>query len=135
MNFQELLKASWWFGLRPGPVQSNIGEGILIGLPALCVVLAVVAGVIYAQQGKAPMVKKISGSLIRFGLTMGILGFLLVFFRTQEIPFLAMRIWWVLWVVGLIAWKIVLLRRSLAIPGQLEVRKKRQDEFLKYLPH
>src|SRR3990167_9246107 len=130
MNFQELLNPSWWFGVRPGPLQSGFGEGLLIGLPVFCMVLAIVAVVVYAQKAKAPMVKKLAGSFIRFGLTLGIFGFTLLFFRTQEIPFLAMRFFWALWILGGIVWAVFLIRRGIGIPQQLNVHKKRQEEFL-----
>jgi hypothetical protein len=65
---------------------------------------------------------------------MGILGFVVLFFFYEGVPFLSARFWLLVWFIGLIAWKVyILIYLFRKIPQESRENKDKQN-FEKYLP-
>jgi hypothetical protein len=102
MQIQNILKTSYWF-YQPYIAIGGVKWFWIVGFLAL--VLAGLVGKIVRiyckkiDQGTQEVLRR-AGNLL---ITTGLLGLLWMFFRQQQVAFLAWRFWLVLW-VGLFVW-------------------------------
>lgn len=102
MQIQNILKTSYWF-YQPYIAVGGVKWFWIVGFLAL--VLAGLVGKIVRiyykkiDQGTQEVLRR-AGNLL---ITTGLLGLLWMFFRQQQVAFLAWRFWLVLW-VGLFVW-------------------------------
>jgi len=72
--------------------------------------------------------------ILTFGLTIGLIGLALVFFRYESLPYLSMRAWMVILTLVFIVWGARIAIWSVTyLPKSLDYYNKRKD-FEKYLP-
>ncbi len=118
------------FYLRPLPVSQKVLI-ILAVIFALFIITAIATKFIKSKDVlKDKGVKK----FFNLFLTMGILGYVYLFFIWQAVPLLAARFWFLLWLIVTAVWLGFVLKYLI-----LEVPKKRNEinkrrEFEKYIP-
>jgi Na+/glutamate symporter len=126
-----LLSLSFWLKLRPGLLSPFVFRGLIVFLTAL------LAGIIIfhllKQQKTAGLYRKIWVSLGNFCLGNFIIGLFLLFFAFEQLPFLAMRLWFLLWIIGMILWLLFIIKQMSKIPD-IKKEKAEKDEFQKYIP-
>ncbi len=133
MNFAQLVTLSFWFTLRPAPMQSGLVRGLLIAVPLLLIAFAVALPLLRRAGVQWVFVRK-GSKVVAWAATLGLLAALFTFSRFEGIPFFAMRMWWVLWAVLALVWGYTIVKASLRIPGQRTSAQKHYDDFIKYLP-
>lgn len=79
--------------------------------------------------------RRLTRSWARAALWFSGIGLLLVVARTEEIQYLAMRFWWVLWLGGLLLFVILQWRRARLLWYEVLPTASVQDSREKYLPH
>jgi len=70
-----------------------------------------------------------------FGMTMGLLGLLWMFFRQESVAFLAWRFWLLLWVLMAVWWLARILEYIVKRIPQIKKEKEARHKMQKYLPN
>lgn len=133
MQIQNVLKGSYWF------YQPFIAVGAVRWFWIISFLVMILAGLIAKivrissdkLSGGTKEVLRRSGNLL---ITMGSLGWLWMFFRQQQVAFLAWRFWLLFWVV-LFIWQAVKIAiyATKRLPAISNEQAKR-DLQAKYLP-
>ena len=133
MQVQNLLKWSYWF------YQPFIAVGNTKWVWILSFLAMILAGLI-AKIARAYNIKIGSGNkevLRRAGnllITMGCLGWLWMFFRQQQVAFLAWRVWLVLWVILFATWSYKVVRYATKRSPLISEEQAKREIKEKYLP-
>ncbi len=102
MQIQNILRTSYWF-YQPFIAVGGVKWVWIVSFLVL-VLLGMIAKIVRMNNQKidqgAKEVLRRAGNLL---ITMGLLGLMWMFFRQQQVAFLAWRFWLLLWVV-LFAW-------------------------------
>ena len=126
-----LFSLSFWFKLRPGVLSTNVFYGIIVFLAIL------LAGILVFNALKksktAGLYRKIWIKLGNFCLGNLVIGLFLLFFAFEQLPFLAMRIWLLLWFIGMVVWMLFIIKVMSKIP---DIKKEHEEkkEYEKYIP-
>jgi hypothetical protein len=106
---------------------------IVIIVFGACFVLGILAWIFSGLWKKKPIAKSCR-AFSRWGIIMGIIGGILVFFRQIGLPFVNRRILLAAWLVGAIIWLILLIRWLLVKMPRKKEKLEKKEEFEKYLP-
>jgi len=124
-----LLTLNYWFDLSPEPFMSTANTIIILFLGLL--LLGGILFIILKKKNK--LYKVLFERLYNFCFINLIIGVLLFFFSWEEAYFLSARFWYMLWIIIMVVWLLELKKKSGKISDLRDKRKKRQ-EFEKYLP-
>ncbi len=114
---------SWhyWLSSFPGPLSQLLATTLLVVF-GLCIVLAVVVSILAGRGSLDSVAVRLHRKLQSFFATLGVVGFIILFFFWQQIPYLSSRYWLVIWfIIGLI-WLYFIGRF-----GFIEVPKRRAE--------
>ncbi len=127
------LTLSYWFSLVPGELDSSAQRFFTL-IFALVFIVGVVGKIFASNKVQDKLIARVYRKIGSLGITMGIFGFLMLFFFYQEIYLLNARFWFLLWLGVLVVWlwRVVHLAR-VKIP-QIKKTLSEQQEFEKYLP-
>lgn len=130
------LLQTFSFFFWPNPGNASYGSPKAMVLIIFCAVLIVAAVVIsfWRKSLKNQVTKKLSRSWASACFWFGFTGLILIIARVEQIQYIAMRIWWLVWVVVAILYiwfqiKMFRSRHYEVIPAQTV-----QDPRSKYLP-
>ncbi len=131
MSIFNLLELSYWFQ-QPFVARAWSLRGWVIVL--LFLVLAGIVGKIIQLKQSEKVIRQILNRLSNISLTVGLLGLLWLFFRQQQVPFLAWRFWLALMFGGLL-WSVIrtiifLVKRY----PEIKAEKAEREMKAKYLP-
>jgi UDP-N-acetylmuramyl pentapeptide phosphotransferase/UDP-N-acetylglucosamine-1-phosphate transferase len=131
MSIQNLFRLDYWFS-EPFTARGAT-LWLLVGGFLLFIVLGLVDKILsqYQQDKSKRLMLKRSGS---FGITMGFLGLVWMFFRQERVAFLAWRFWMFLWVVGAAIWVYCLARYALKRIPEIKAEEAKRIALEKYLP-
>lgn len=125
--------ASYWFSLFTDPM-SKMFFWLVAVIYFIVLLVAVWAGrktIILADQDK--FLKIGYQKIASFGYSFSLVGFLLLFFRQQQIQIFGARIWaWAWWLICLI-WAIMIVRFFMTELPRMKEERRRKQEFRKYL--
>lgn len=128
---KNLLTLKFWFAPRPGDLLFSS----LVGIAVVAAIL-LVAAVVFRQMNKRgihPLYRKTWQSLSTISFTNAVVGLALLFFSYETIPFLSSRLWYLLWVVEIVAWVTVVVRASREIP-KLKEQRDAERKLKQYIP-
>ncbi|MCK5060959.1 hypothetical protein KAR28_00245 [Candidatus Parcubacteria bacterium] len=125
------MSLKFWINMRPGALETGAFRAMLVFI----VVLAALTFAFYffKKQKQFGFYKKIFDRLNNLCLANTIIGLFLIFFIFEQLPFLAMRIWLLVWVIGILAWLGFIINAMLKIPKIKQDKAKEQD-YQKYIP-
>lgn len=106
MNIMNLLAISYWFQ------QPFIARGSIMWLWVIIFLVATFGGLVlkFIQQTMGEKYqKKMANSFSNLGLTVGLVGLLWLFFRQEQVPFLA----WRFWLLFLVAYAVYVVVKNL----------------------
>ena len=126
-----LFSLSFWIKLRPGLLSPFVFHGLIVFLVTLLAGFFIFH--LLKKQKNTGLYRKIWLSLKTFCFSNLIIGLFLLFFAFEQLPFLAMRIWFLLWGIGMIAWMLYIIKQMSKIPN-IQKEKAEKDEFQKYIP-
>ena len=126
-----LLSYKYWLNLRPGSMEAYFSQGLIIFIAILLAMFFV--SYLNVRSKKGGIYLKIWQKLKNFSFGNFFIGIFLFFFLYEQLPFLSMRLWELLWVAGMLTWIYFIARLLIKIP---EMKKKFNEEkqFKKYLP-
>lgn len=98
--------------------------------------LLIIVGAVgsYILKKREKFLKPIANRLLKFGLSIGLTGLLLIFLRYENLPFLSMRIWLMLLAIVAIVWSILLIVFIISYLPRAKSNLAKQKVFQKYLP-
>jgi len=117
--------------MRPGA----LGAGAFRAIFVFVVVLAALTLAFYflKKQNQFGFYKKIFDRLNNLCLANTIIGLFLLFFIYEQLPFLSMRIWLLLWFLGILVWLGFIINSMLKIPN-LKKSQTKEENYQKYIP-
>lgn len=118
---------SYLFWPNPGAV-SYADPHPLIAL-ALCGVFLLASLVLHCMRGR------LVHNFARAALWFGLVGLLLVVARAEEIQYISMRFWWIVWGGSLLLYAVVQCRRARLLWYEVISSAVSPDLREKYLPH
>jgi len=129
----ELLKPLRWFAINPGSQFEFYPHLIAFFsfLFAVAIVLFILTKLFKLHPFLKRILKKIPGKLEIFALV----GFLLVIFRFENIYYLSMRIWYLMWLVFFV-WYLIHISKELFVypTKRLAYEKHGEGKERDYLP-
>lgn len=132
LDLINIFSAKYLFAVQPGPFLPLVFK-LIIPFFAVLIILGVVARK-FAKKNHYRPVKIFFTKIHHFTLTMGALGLIYVFFRQQDVIYLAMPFWLLLWAVGALVWLGFILKYYFTDrPKQIEELSD-EVEKKKYLP-
>jgi len=124
-----LFTLKYWFGMNAGSLEPVAQKAFVVFL------LLLLALVVYAKFKKMEkgIYFRIWTKLDSFAVTNLIIGLFLLFFTYEEVVFLSMRFWFLLWMASMIFWLQSVYKEFKIIP-ELREKRKQTEEFKKYIP-
>lgn len=131
-SFSHLLNFKYWFSEPP-----------FLGAPALWAMVIIFGLMIVATIGLAILSQKGRfDQFLRRGFKkmanllgwMGVLAFILLFFRYEFVPLLSRRFMFLLWAMGFITWLVFVLKYLLMKMPKLQQERQAKERLKKYLP-
>jgi len=124
-----LLTWNYWFNLRPEAL-IPYGQKLFI---ILIIFLASLALITVLTKSRGGIYHGFLNRLYSFFLANAAIGFLLFFFNYELVPFFSARFWLGFWILGMLIWFIIILKKFKTIPIKKKQREKEKEEK-KYLP-
>ena len=117
--------------MRPGALSVGVFRAILV----FVIILAVLTLFFYflKKQKKFGFYKRILSRLNNLCLANVIIGTFIIFFVYEQLPFLSMRIWFLLWLLGILVWLGFIVNSMLKIP-KLKKNQAEEENYQKYIP-
>lgn len=133
MQVQNILKTSYWF-YQPFIAIGGVKWFWIVGFLAL-VLVGLVAKIvrIYNEkidQGTKEVLRRAGNMLI----TTGLLGLLWMFFRQQQVAFLAWRFWLLLWVILAAWWGYKVVYYAIKRLPLISSEQAKKNLMNKYMP-
>lgn len=127
-----IIRPSYWY-----THQAIVPEFWVIFLSILfgcLVVMAIVLGVLSTRKKFHTPIRTLFGRISVWGWFFGLSGYILLFFSVQRVAFLSARGWYLLWVLGAIAWVVPIIRYGVKdVPERIRFKKEQQEKD-KWLP-
>lgn len=115
----QILGLTFWFSTPNSGSINSWPLGVLSALSSLLLILVLILiGFKLLSSKLTPPQQKFLTKAIWVLLPVGLVGWLLVLSRVVGVVFLSARFWWLLWLAGLIAGSVWLVRQSRQIPTQ-----------------
>lgn len=126
-DFHQLINPSYLFDTNP-PYQWDF-LWRAIGIYGALIIVAIMIKIFL----RSPDYEKIKNSLFTLGLTCGLIGLLLVFFRFEGISFLSARFWHLILLLVFLIWLAIIIFYSIKkLPEEIKERKEKEwrEKFL-----
>lgn len=124
-----LFTLKYWFSMNAGSLAPMAQKAFIVFL-VLLLGLAVYSKFKKKDKG---IYFRIWNKLTSFGTTNLVIGLFLLFFTYEEVIFLSMRFWFLLWLASMIFWLQLIHKESKKIP-EIREKRKQEEEFKKYIP-
>lgn len=133
INFSQLITSSYWLDR----FVVTLSREFFIAWLVLSLVFIAAAILIYFESSRRrlpPAWSAWTGRLVTMLSVMGVVSLVLLFFRYQRSPFFSMRLWMLLWAIGLLGWSLRLaIDAYRKVPPAVAAWRDRQ-RIEKYLP-
>ena len=121
----------FWTNMRPGSLTAFSQSVFLLFILILAILLF--ASWIIKKQKRKSLFNRIWRKLSSFSLTNIIISIFLLFFTYENLPFLSMRLWFLLWGLGMLVWLFFIFKEILNLPN-IKKEMTKEEEFKKYIP-
>lgn len=133
MTLPPLFTLSFWFNPIPPPFVPLIDRLLLVILGA-CILLGVYAYIVRARGQLDKLMRQAFGRAGTLLLIVGFVGLLLYAFAYERVPYLSMRLWWIL-LIALVGWDAWRLYRFVCVKiPQIRAKQATREQFEKWLP-
>lgn len=136
LQFLRYIRPTLRFIFYPNPGQAAYGSGSALLFLLVCVALIGGSFAIrfWRQNLSNPITKKLSRSWSFTSFWFGVVGMMLIVCRVEQIQFLAMRLWWGVWIASLLLYVFFQLRQFRARHYEVLPRERAHDPRDQYLP-
>ena len=124
-----LLTIGYWFSVNPDPLIPSAWQA-LVGTVIFLLLLTVAVAFLKMRPSAY---RRLFKRLYSFGLGNTLIGFLILFFNYEGVPFLTARFWLALWLLSALAWLFIMARNLRKLPRPTAADAARQEKE-KYLP-
>lgn len=131
-DFRKFFNFKYLFAVDPGPLSSIFLKFLIIIFSIFLFLSLIFRFLIYFKKKDLILINFFK-KLNYFFLTLAILGFILLFFRQEGIPFLSRRFWLLILLISSLFWLFFIFRFVFKIP-QEKKKLKEKEIFEKYLP-
>ncbi len=129
-----LFKPSFWFNMQYLPFMPWLEQALPIVMAAL---VAIGIGLlVFGRFGKG-LEKERRMMFRQLGtkeLMAGLVGLLLFFFHWQRVPFLTMRVLWLIWAIGFGYWAYVIWKEHFKVGPAERAKAAERAAYEKWLP-
>lgn len=127
-----LLTYIFW----PNPGNADYGSPKSLALIVICLLLVIASLVIsrWRKRRSDQVLRRLSSSWSTASLWFGLVGLVLVVARVEEIQYIAMRLWWIVWGLLLALYVVLQIRRYRTRYYQVLPAQSVNDPRDKYLP-
>ncbi|MFA6533580.1 MAG: hypothetical protein WCT37_00230 [Patescibacteria group bacterium] len=132
-DWSKLLSLGFWFTVQPGPFLAAAAQFLLV-LFGLCLVAAVVFFLISRAKKHDRVIWRLFKKLQSYFTTLGLIGFLILFFFYQQIPYLSSRFWLIVWLLIVLVWAGFIGKFGFIEVPRLRVERAEKEKIEKYLP-
>lgn len=128
-----LFTFSFWFSYYAVPFSGWVSTTILFIVAAL--LLAGIIALVWKRAFKDIELKHAASRVGALGITMSIVALFLWFVTFEGIPFLSMRVFWLIWVLCLVSWGYLIVRGYKIDRSNVTLSHDPEREaYEKYLP-
>jgi|SRR3989338_8978233 len=122
--------------LWPNPGNADYTSPKALALIAICALMVLGSFTVryWRNRLQNPVTKRLSRSWASAAFWFGIIGLFFIVCRVEEIQFLAMRLWWLLWLAALLVYVVLQVRIFRARHYQVLPQERTNDPRRKYLP-
>lgn len=124
-----LLTFNFWFNLRPGSLSESFRSFLIM----LIIILLLATIILFIKKRQKGFYRHLYGNLYDFSLINALIGFLMLFFNYELIPFFSARFWYILW-LGIGAWWLFYVLQEIKLIKQRKKESVRKSDIEKYLP-
>ncbi|MFC1678376.1 hypothetical protein ACFLZ9_01405 [Patescibacteria group bacterium] len=125
------LSLKYWFNSRPGPLDPTM-KLVFVSL-VVALIIATVILIMVKARNKKSLYYKIFDRIYVFSLSNAVIGIMLLFFTSEEIPILSSRGFFLVWFISMIVWAVFIGKAMMKIP-EIKKQKAQAEEFKKYIP-
>jgi hypothetical protein len=134
IDYKQFFELNYWFSPNPGFLSDPIAIGFGVFF-SLCMI----QGFALVRQIKSPSLDAPRKSVVRkirtLLVTMGMIGYVLLFFSYQAVPFLSMRFLFLVWGLGAVLWAYLIWHFAVTrVPAMRDALEKR-EQMAKYTLH
>jgi amino acid transporter len=133
IKLSSIFSLPFWFTLNPGPLNPNHLLYFLWILVGFLVVAIIFRALMFYRRKDLPLVN-VWRKLSRLFLTMGLVGFVILFFFYEGVMILGARFWFLFWLIGIITWLVYILVYSIRKLPKIKKEITEKKKFEKYLP-
>lgn len=133
LDFSAIIKPAYWFDLTPAPL-ATLTESIVFVVFALLIVSGVAFRIWGRQKKVDRFLSRLFHDLARLVITMGCLGFVLLFFSFEQIRLLGARFWYLFWGLGFLIWLGLILYKYFKVAPRERLQEELRHQREKYLP-
>lgn len=128
-----LFTPSFWFNVRPVPFMPWLERFLPFFMGVL--VLAGIVGFLYARAANVDKDERrfLKGAAACLGWA-GAVGWVLLFFHLQAVPYLSMRVLWLCWLAGFGAWGYLVWKERFRTIPALRAADRDRAAYEKWLP-
>jgi archaellum biogenesis protein FlaJ (TadC family) len=135
LDFDRLTSTSYVFNSQIAPMSAPFARFfyVVFGLMIVVALAAKIMSDKKKKEKKKPEAK-LFGKIMSCLATMGIVAFILLFFRQARVVFLSMPFLFYLWGIGLVVWVGLIFKWAKTRIPQINEEAKKREEQKKYLP-
>ena len=133
MDLSQIFSLGFWFELQTSGLSATYERGFFF-LFALLVICGSVSRIMAKNKKDDRFMVKAYKYVAQMFMTMGILGLMWFFFAYEQIYFFGARFWFLVWLLGLIAWIVWIVRYVKVKIPELKELGSAKKETNKYIP-
>lgn len=134
MNFNliKFFKTDYLFDLRPAVHFETIRT--LLFFFGLLLIIALILKFYQLVKPGNKFVHRLMSKYFSWLVVSGLSGLLLVWWRYEQIYFLAARFWLIIWPAGFLVWLFFILKFQWRVVPKIKRNQQKKQTFEKYLP-
>ena len=133
-DFKPLLTLNFWFDRTPPPIGDLFQQIFFYGFGGMVALSLIITVLVRKKKKTDPWVAKGFQKVSSWCLTMGIAGLALFFFSFEQVPFLSMRFWYLIWLIIALAWLVWIIRFFVRVIPTEKSKINQKKELEKYIP-
>lgn len=129
-----IFSFSYWFDLTPEPF-IPLALPVLAGFFGLVTAIGILAKIASKMRSGNLYWSKGGAKIASLGLTMGPIGFILLWFGYEQVQFFGMRLWLLVWLIVALWWKFRIFKYLWVIAPEQAHAYAEQARINKWIPH
>lgn len=133
IDLTPILNPSFWLNLTPVGLSPVFERAFFLAFSGL-ILFGAVARIVAKNKKDDRYLVQTYQKLASMLVTMGFVGMGIFFFTYEEIYLFGARFWYILWLVGLVAWAVNIVRYAKVVVPKAKEEATNKATFNKYIP-